>query len=435
VVDKIGTKAHLFTRLAKQRVVVLGVAGLLASGATVAYSLRFAGQKPSEPPPPKAVPAPEAVTSLGRIEPKGEAIQLSPPPTQGSAKVAQVLVEEGDVVRSGQTVAILDTYVRRVADVERVKQDVAVAQADLAVVEAGAKAGEIKAQQATIERLQAQLLGENAVKRANIAILEAQLQGEIQEQAAIAERLRAELVNAQSEFDRYQYLAQEGAISASELDSRRLDLETTRERLLEAQATDDKTISSLQEQIREAKALSQQATQTLQKQIQEAQANLERIAEVRFVDVQRAKAEVERAKAALGQAQVDLELASVKAPIDSQILKVHTRPGESVGEEGIVELGQTEQMMVVAEVYESDISKVRLGQSVIVTSESGAFAGELRGTVSQVGLLIGKNDVLDTDPAADVDTRVVEVKILLSPEDSDRVAGLTNSKVITQILL
>ncbi|HAA30372.1 MAG TPA: HlyD family secretion protein, partial [Cyanobacteria bacterium UBA8553] len=43
-----------------------------------------------------------------------------------------------------------------------------------------------------------------------------------------------------------------------------------------------------------------------------------------------------------------------------RILKIHTRPGETVdAKEGIAELGQTDQMLVVAEVYESDISKVR----------------------------------------------------------------------------
>jgi HlyD family secretion protein len=55
--------------------------------------------------------------------------------------------------------------------------------------------------------------------------------------------------------------------------------------------------------------------------------------------------------------------------------------------------------------------------------------------VSHVGLQIGKKDVLDTDPAADTDARVVEVDILLSPEASRRVSGLTNAKVLVDIEL
>ena len=92
-------------------------------------------------------------------------------------------------------------------------------------------------------------------------------------------------------------------------------------------------------------------------------------------------------------------------------------------------------MVVVAEVYESDISKVRLGQKAIIKSETGAFAGEVRGVVSQIGLHIGKQDVLDTDPAADVDSRVVEVEIKVNPEDSGLIAHLTNSKAIIKIKL
>jgi HlyD family secretion protein len=92
-------------------------------------------------------------------------------------------------------------------------------------------------------------------------------------------------------------------------------------------------------------------------------------------------------------------------------------------------------MMVVAEVHESDIGKVQLGQTATIKSETGAFTQEITGEVSQIGLKIGKQDVLNTDPAADVDSRVVEVKINFDPETSSRVSHLTNSKAIVKINL
>jgi HlyD family secretion protein len=55
--------------------------------------------------------------------------------------------------------------------------------------------------------------------------------------------------------------------------------------------------------------------------------------------------------------------------------------------------------------------------------------------VDHIGLQIGKKDVLDTDPAADTDARVVEVKIRLDPEASQVVAGLTYLQVNVKILL
>ncbi len=96
-------------------------------------------------------------------------------------------------------------------------------------------------------------------------------------------------------------------------------------------------------------------------------------------------------------------------------------------------MGQTSQMVAVAEVYESDIGKIKVGQSAEISSESGAFNKSLRGSVSYVGLQIGKKDVLSTDPAADSDSRVVEVKIKIDPSDSATVSGLTNSKVVVKI--
>ena len=48
---------------------------------------------------------------------------------------------------------------------------------------------------------------------------------------------------------------------------------------------------------------------------------------------------------------------------------------------------------------------------------------------------IKKQDVLDADPAADKDARVVEVKVRIDPEDNDKVAGLTNLQVRITIAL
>jgi HlyD family secretion protein len=90
-------------------------------------------------------------------------------------------------------------------------------------------------------------------------------------------------------------------------------------------------------------------------------------------------------------------------------------------------------MFVIAEVAEDSIGKVRIGQNATITSDNGAFSGELKGTVTEIGRKIGKKDVLNTDPAADVDARVVEVKIALPSEDSQKVSGLTYAKVIVEI--
>jgi HlyD family secretion protein len=115
----------------------------------------------------------------------------------------------------------------------------------------------------------------------------------------------------------------------------------------------------------------------------------------------------------------------VRAPIDGRILKVHAREGERVGSAGIVEIGQTAAMYAVAEVYETDIGRVHDGQRA--TIRSPAFVAPLGGAVERIGLRIGRQDVLRTDPVADADARVVEVEIRL--DDPAAAARLTNLRV------
>lgn len=418
----------------RKLIIPLSLLGLILLGiiANYAISSHRATQESQQT---VAPPAPiTAVTALGRIEPQGEVIRLAATPDLGGAKIAQLIVKQGDRVTKGQIIALLDNQKRAAAAVELARQDVKVAEADLAIVKAGAKQGDIDAQTASVKRTQAQLQGEIVANNAEVARLQAQLQREREQNQAEIERATAQLGNADSEFQRYAKLAMDGVISESELDSRRLTSETAQKRLAAVKANNNKTIDTLTESIKQAQAVAKQNINTLQQQINEAEATLNSVAEVRDVDVIKAQAEVDRALAALKQAQEDLELTKVKVPADGQIIKINAYPGELVSQdEGVVEFAQTEQMLVVAEVYETDISKVKLGQPVTITSEAGAFAGKIKGTVSQIGLKIGTQEVLDTDPAADVDSRVVEVKVKLDPAGSERVAHLTNSKAIASI--
>jgi HlyD family secretion protein len=432
-----GNQEGLLSKPITRWAIALSLVGAIGTGAVALYSLDRVHQRPAElPPTPSATPTQRAVTALGRLEPEGEVVQLSASTSLQQARVAQLLVNEGDRVRADQVVAVLDNRDRLQAAVERAQKKVKVAQANLNKVRAGAQVGTLSAQKAKIKRLEAELAGEQNAQQTAINRLETQLQEARQAQDATIRRLEAELRSVQTDFERYQKLATNGAISDSELDSRRLSVATAVEQLSEARANRNQVLTTISEQLKEARVTRNKTIAILQEEINEAKATLEEIREVRPVDVLQAEAEVESALAEVGQAQADLELAYVRAPIAGRILQINTRPGETVREdEGIAELGQTDKMVVVAEVYESDISKVRLGQQVRITSENNSFGGEIQGSVSQIGLQIGKKDILDTDPAAFVDARVVEVNVRLNPEDSERVADLTNSKVIVEILL
>jgi HlyD family secretion protein len=236
---------------------------------------------------PSLLAAPGMITALGRIEPKDGVIRVAGP-SRFAVVIAQLMIDDGDEVRAGEPIAILDSHVQ---------------------------------EEATVQRLQ------------------------------------AELENANREFARNEKLRKSGIVSDSELDEKR-----TKTTTLEAELT-------------RAKALREQSV--------------------------------------------------VRAPISGRVIEVHARAGEKVGADGIAELGRTDIVNAIAEVYETDIAKVRLGQRAVVTS--AALAKELHGTVSRIGRKIGKKDVLATDPAADTDARVIDVEVRL--DDPREAADLTNLRV------
>lgn len=138
-----------------------------------------------------------------------------------------------------------------------------------------------------------------------------------------------------------------------------------------------------------------------------------------------AQMRVDTARADLAAAQSILDLDVVRAPADGQIIKIYTRRGERVGPNGLAELAQVDQMFAVAEVYETDIGRVKIGQRATVRSP--AFDGALGGRVDRIGMKIGKQDILNTDPVARTDSRVVEVRVKL--DEAKRAAALSNLQV------
>ena len=379
------------------------------------------------------VPVPQAVTALGRLEPETEIIKLSAPLALDGDRILELLVKEGDTVKVGQVIAILQSRNQLKNAVIQSTKQVEVAKAKLAQIKAGAKLGEIQEQSAIVERIKAQYTGDRQAQEENIARISAQWEGDRIAQTATINKLTAELKNAESEYQRYEKLFSEGAISNSVIDSKRLNVETAKQTLSESQAILNRINTTANKQLAEAKVALNRIDNTSNKQIRETQAKLNSIAEVRPVDVQLGQTEIESAIANLNRAKTELEAAYIRAPMAGQIIKIHTRVGEKIGDQGIADFAQTNKMMAVAEVYQTDISKVKLGQQAIITSQG--FTGKLQGTVQQIGLQVNRQNVFSDQPGENLDSRIVEVKIRLTPEDSKKVSALTNLQVQTAIKL
>ena len=170
--------------------------------------------------------------------------------------------------------------------------------------------------------------------------------------------------------------------------------------------------------------------------LEEAKVNLKRLENLgRSQTISRSKLDEARYRysslqAGMGVYEARLEMSFIRAPHRGQVLKVFTHPGEKVGRDGVLELGETDRMTVVAEVYETDVHRLAEGQKAIITTP--ALSGSVEGKVIKVGFRVGKMDVLSSDPVADTDARVVETTILV--DDPKPLQRLTNLQVDVEIL-
>jgi HlyD family secretion protein len=282
---------------------------------------------------------------------------------------------------------------------------------------------------------------------------------------------QAKLTNTQAEYQRKLTLYRSGGISKSSLDKsqeefisaqaaareRGIDTKTQldkagedlaaakanlQEKKLAVTAQLDKLKTELltaRQTVNQRQAELDQTINTLNAEIDRERAKLAELREVRPSDIRLAQAQLEKAQIAVEQKQANLRDSEVRVPVAGQILKINTRIGEQVNTtQGIVELAQTNKMYVMAEIAEIDINKIQQGQSALITSEYNSFAGELHGTVSQIGLQVGRKQTQEasgSSPNTDKESRIITIKIEITPTDSQKVAKLTNMQVRVRLPL
>ncbi|MCU0707828.1 MAG: biotin/lipoyl-binding protein [Pirellula sp.] len=301
----------------------------------------------------------EYIGGVGILEPIGEATTVG---SQIPGVVEVVMVEPGSRVKKGDALIRLD---RRSA------------LADLKVAEA-----EVNAQKAKL----LELTGQAEVSRARLEAVSALL-----EQAIAAER------NSERELDRAQALGAY-AISVEELDLRRLNLETSRARTLEAKA-----------------------------RVHESQASLELLdgkPVAPSVEVQ--KAILAQAVSNLERAQTQLDLHTIVAPKDATILSVKIRAGEfipaSIVSTPLLTLGNIDTLQVRVDIDESEIPRFQ---------ESAPASAMVRGRpevkvsirfVRTEPQVIPKRSLTGT-VSERVDTRVLQIIYEVDPDAIEATVG------------
>ena len=132
--------------------------------------------------------------------------------------------------------------------------------------------------------------------------------------------------------------------------------------------------------------------------------------------------------------EIDLFNSKLRSPIDGFILSINTRVGERPTNEGILDIGSSQNMEALIEVYESDIDRVFISQKVELSSENGGFKKILKGKVIRISPQVKQRKVLSTDPTGDADSRIIEVLVQLNKESIKLVQNYAGMKVIAKFL-
>ena len=150
----------------------------------------------------------------------------------------------------------------------------------------------------------------------------------------------------------------------------------------------------------------------------EAEARLTTLVEARPEDVAYGEAQLQTAIAQLAKARADASLTRVFAPIAGTIVKIYAHPGELVDQAGLLDLADLDQLDVVADVYETDLPRVRVGSAaeIIVPGDTKRYDA----TVRDIGWVVQHKTTAGVDPIAEVDSRTSEVRLTLG--DAGRAA-------------
>src|SRR5215470_4686862 len=123
-------------------------------------------------------------------------------------------------------------------------------------------------------------------------------------------------------------------------------------------------------------------------------------------------AAIEQAQASLRLAQTDLELRTVSAPIDGEVLRVNINPGEfalaGTVAQPLIVMGQTDPMHVRIDIDEADISRYRHGARAIA-SLRGDSVRKLQLSFVRAEPLVVPKRALSGLATERVDTRVMQL--------------------------
>jgi len=309
--------------------------------------------------------------------------RITSPASLSNDRVERVLVREGERVKQGQELAYLSSQSTRQASLNLAEQRVELSRSKLNNIKAGAGPDSIATQQATVKSLEMQ--------RKTLAQT---LRRQVEQARSIAS-------TADLEAKRYEQLFQKNAISELERNRYRKQAETANARLNE-----------LLEQRSGSQA-------RLDAEIRAANSRIEELRNVRPEDINQARQALLKAEAERDRAQQKLNETIIRSPEKGQILQIFSRAGERISNQGILEMADTDNMIVTAEVYQTDLGLLKIGQGATVTAP-GLRDGSARASITNILPQVQRQSTFSNTPGENLDQRIFNVRLKLYPSIKQR---------------
>lgn len=309
---------------------------------------------------------------------KGTLITLSP---QVAGRLTSVLVEQGQPIRQGEVIARIqqDDYLAQTtlseAALEAAKSQLASAELELELAQAVA-AGEIERSDAILGASESQLA--EAEKAAG---LESHIaKADLREKTAAVEEARAQLLSAKVNQDvaaadlrRGNQLFDDGIIATEQRDQMVAAYDRAKAQYQSARETLNRSLALLERATADSRRvqLLQENVRTQQRKVRESAALKSlAVAKQQRVNMQEEilktlQAKVKEAQARLDLARLRLEETVITSPVDGVVSQAIADPGEHVQPgQPIAIVNDPQDVWVEANIEETDIRKVQLGQPV-----------------------------------------------------------------------
>jgi len=302
-------------------------------------------------------------------------------------RVADVLVDDNQQVKAGQILVKLDPRDYQAA-LDQAKAQLALAESDARSAGIDVPRTQLSTQSGT-SSADAQLAGAKAdLVRAETSFDEAKTADLAWAQANV-EKSKANAALAEADLGRYTPLLAKGEISKQQFDAAKANADATASSL----KADQEKLAQAQRSIEIAKAqLDAAKARVLQAQagIVAAKADTKQVL-IRQADAQGKIAKVEQARAAVEAAQLNLEYATVVAPVDGVATHKQVEVGQIVQQgQGLMVVVPLNNVWVTANFKETQLRNMKPGQKaeVKVDTYGKTFSGHVDSIAGATGAVL-----------------------------------------------